>query len=213
MRTSGLKAAVKAAIPSGIVLYRGHCNDGRVALTFDDGPIPGITDKVLETLVARGHTATFFAIGERALKAPDLIGRIQASGCEIGNHTYSHANVSTLSYAEIEQEIRRTDTILAGSDSAALRFRPPTGRLSLPLLAYLWKRRLRIAPVLWSVCVPREHRKSAEEIVSAVIAADVTPGDIVLLHDDNPNIVAALPGILDHLEHRGLRSVPVHDIC
>ncbi len=213
MRTRGLKAAVKAVIPRQFLVSRGRSSNGCVALTFDDGPIRGITDSVLDILVSRGHAATFFAIGERAAAEPELIRRIEASGCEVANHTYSHANVGALSYHQIREEIERTDQILAGNRGAALRFRPPQGHLSVPLLAYLWKRGTRVAPVLWSVCVPREHRKSPDEIVAGLIAADIAAGDIVLLHDDNQRIVSALPAILDHLESRGLRSVPVNQIC
>lgn len=121
--------------------------------------------------------------------------------------------LTRLSYRGIQREIERAEQVIKGSTDKPLRFRPPGGLLSFALLAYLWRRGPAAAPVLWSVCVPREYRKSADEIVTALEAARPVTGDIILLHDDNPKLVDALPRILDHLEAQGLHSVPIDELC
>lgn len=165
MRTTGFKAIVKAAIPSRVAVFSGGRKRASVALTFDDGPAPGITEEVVRILAGRGHRATFFIIGQRAEANPGIVDRIVRSGCEIGNHTYSHAAVTSLSYRKIQEEIERTERAVSAVIRHPLPFRPPKGLVSLPLLAYLWRQKPRGAPILWSVCVPRGHRKSVDEIV------------------------------------------------
>lgn len=202
---------LKRLIPGTLIRYRGSRGGARVSLTFDDGPVPGITERIVATLAARGHRGTFFVLGNRAEAHPELIRAIAGSGSEVGNHTYSHRRVNQLSRAELAEEIERTDRLLR-PDGGVSWFRPPTGRLSLPLFLYLWRRGRRVAPVLWSVLVPREHRRTAAEIVSVLETSGIREGDIVLLHDDNQALPEALPRILDLLDKRGLRSVPVDEL-
>ncbi len=212
MRTKGIRKIIKAVIPSALIRYRGLSAANRVALTFDDGPVPGVTDELLRSLVARGHRATFFVVGQRAESVPGLIHSIVESGCEVGNHGYSHRSLRRISYTEVAEEVERTDRILQRSVSIPSWFRPPGGALSWPLFLYLWRRRVKACPVLWSVCVPHEHRKSGREIAEILGTAAPSAGDIVLLHDDHPSIVEALPVILDLLDERGLRSVSLSEL-
>jgi len=208
VRTRGIRKIIKSLIPPALVRYRGSSASNSVALTFDDGPVPGITDEVVRNLTARGHRATFFVLGSRAELHPTLVDSIVDSGCEVANHSYSHQNCARASYAQVVREIERTDRVLTRTVAGPTWFRPPGGVLSWRLFLYLWRRRTKASPVLWSVCVPHEHRKSQAEIVEILRTARPSPGDVLLLHDDNPTIVQALPAILDLLEERGLRSVP-----
>jgi|SRR3974390_617197 len=212
MRTQGLKKLVKAVIPSGLIRYRGPSTQNRVALTFDDGPVPGITDEVVRRLAARGHRATFFVLGRRAESHPSLVSSIVESGCEVANHTYSHTLLKRVSYDQIADEVERTERILGKTVVEPSWFRPPGGGLSWKVFLYLRRRRMRTSPVLWSVCVPHEHRKSRGEILDTLRRSIPSPGDIVLLHDDHPTIVEALPSILDLLDERGLRSVSLSEL-
>lgn len=212
MRTKGFKALVKAVIPSGLICYRGPASRNQVALTFDDGPAPNVTNELVRQLRSRGHKATFFVLGRAAEAYPGLLDCIKEGGCEIGNHSYSHVVMSQLSHAQINAEVERTDRVLGRSIDDPSWFRPPGGRLSWNLVLYLRRRRFKTTPILWSVCVPHEHKKSPKELVDVMRAAVIVPGDIVLLHDDYPTIATALPLILDLLEERGLRSVSLSEL-
>jgi peptidoglycan-N-acetylglucosamine deacetylase len=211
MRSKGIKKLIKGIISPALVHYSGPTANKTVALTFDDGPEAGITDEIVRTLARRGHRATFFVIGQKAELHPSLVRSIVSSGCEVGNHSYSHARVSSGTYVQIAEEVERCDRVLTNTVGGASWFRPPGGRLSWRLLLYL-RRSGRTSPVLWSVCIPQEHRKSKSEILETLRSAAPIAGDIILLHDDHPNIPEALPSILDLLDERGLRSVPVGEL-
>jgi peptidoglycan/xylan/chitin deacetylase (PgdA/CDA1 family) len=212
MRTKGIRRVFKTLIPPALIRYRGPSTQNRLALTFDDGPVPGVTDRVVQILTARGHRATFFVLGRNAESHPSLIDLIVQNGSEVANHSYSHTLSSGLSYAQMVDEVERTDRILQRVVCGQSWFRPPRGNLSWRLFVYLRRRRVKSSPVLWSVCIPHEHRKSDHEILEALRTAVPSAGDIILLHDDHATIVEALPAILDLLEERGLRSVPMSEL-
>lgn len=212
MRLNFRQGGLKKILSSGLIRYRGPSHKNQVALTFDDGPVPGITDEIVRALADRGHRATFFVIGRKAEQRPQLVRTIISNGFEIGNHTYSHKLLSSSGYIEIADEVNRTDDILKKTVPGPTWFRPPGGQLSWKLLAYLWRRGRRRSPVLWSICIPQENRKSKEEIVQLLNAAEPSAGDIILLHDDHPVILEALPSILELIEGRGLRSVSLSEL-
>jgi len=163
-------------------------------------------------LITPGHRATFFTIGWKAELHPSLMNSIVDSGCEVGNHTSSHKPLKHVSYKQVENELERTDGILEKSVSGTKWFRPPGGCLSWPLFLYLWRRGVKSSPVLWSIWVPDEDRKSEVEILQELAAAAPRSGDIILLHDDHPTIVRALPAVLDLLDQHNLRSVPLSEL-
>jgi peptidoglycan-N-acetylglucosamine deacetylase len=99
----------------------------QVWLTFDDGPHPTRTAKVLDTLSAHGITACFFLIGKNAELYPALVQRIVREGHRIGNHTYGHPQLTNLTAAKVRQEITRTQTILGSALQSPKLFRPPYG--------------------------------------------------------------------------------------
>jgi len=203
---------IKALIPSQLIRFRAPAGSNLLALTFDDGPVPGVTDEIVRSLTARGHRATFFVVGRRAESYPSLVNLIVDSGCEVGNHSYSHTRLTRVSYAEVADELARTDRILEGTGAGPSWFRPPGGELSWRLMLCLRRRGVKASPVLWSVCVPHEHRKSQREILDVLQTSRPSSGDIVLLHDDHPTIVEALPSILDLLDQSGLRSVSLTEL-
>ena len=88
--------------------------EGRfVALTFDDGPRAGTTDRLLDGLLTRGASATFFLVGEEAEKAPELVRRMKQEGHQVGNHTWSHVRLEDAPLEEAWQEVEKTDALLA----------------------------------------------------------------------------------------------------
>jgi peptidoglycan/xylan/chitin deacetylase (PgdA/CDA1 family) len=206
-----LRHLLKALVPASLARYRGPATAGRVALTFDDGPCPGVTDRLLDILAGRGHRGTFFVVGRRAEAQPGLVAGIEAAGGEVGNHSYSHRCLSGARVEEIAAEVERADAVIRAAGAQPRHFRPPGGRLTPALLYYLHRAR-RPPPVLWSACVPAEDRQPPAGIAAAVRSAALPPGAIVLLHDDREPLIEALPMILDGLEAAGLRSVTVSDL-
>lgn len=98
-----------------------------VRLTFDDGPHPTETERVLETLAANEIKATFFMLGQNVQKNPGIVQQVAAGGHSIGNHTYTHPNLVELCAHEIRSEIERTDELLAAYLGDSKLFRPPYG--------------------------------------------------------------------------------------
>jgi peptidoglycan/xylan/chitin deacetylase (PgdA/CDA1 family) len=187
-----------------------------VALTFDDGPDPAYTPKVLELLRQYHASATFFVLGERAVSQQSLLQRELASGMEIGNHTWSHPNLTTLSVQQAWNEIRRTGDVL-GPGTAPL-FRAPDSKISFDQLEKLHD--VGFESIQGSLALDRYvDRMHLPAAAAARLAGDAHPGDIILAHDaalpsedrgaDRDADMAALRLLLRALERRGLQVTTV----
>jgi peptidoglycan-N-acetylglucosamine deacetylase len=211
----------------------------KVAITFDDGPDPQWTPKILDVLKREHAQATFFLIGIQTDKFSALAKRIYEEGHTIGNHTFTHPDVSSISSAYMKVELNLTERLFASlMGIRATLMRPPyaideepdTADQVRPLefaqdLGYITVGN-RIDPNDWSDKVPAGNgltrRHTAEEISSYVLAHlppcnanDLRCGNIVLLHDGGGNrgeTVRALPMIIDGIRARGLQVVPVYDL-
>ncbi len=189
--------------------------DPVVALTFDDGPDPVVTPRVLDLLAAHRAHATFFVLGERAAQHPDVIRRIVAEGHSIGTHTQHHAlKFHFGSAAYVQREIEAAIAVVAGIVAEAPRlFRPPQG-LRTPSFAAGWKRTRGLTCVTWSVRGLDSLPTTAAKIV-ARIAKRLEPGAIITLHDgtglgggsDREPTLAAVTEILARCAAKGLRCV------
>jgi peptidoglycan/xylan/chitin deacetylase (PgdA/CDA1 family) len=188
---------------------------GEVALTFDDGPQPGITPRVLDLLDQAGARASFFCIGRRVAAHPDLAAEIVRRGHRLENHTWSHPGLFACYLpAAQRREMLRTQEIMeevAGRRPAF--FRAPAGFRNLFLDRELWAAGLTLAA--WTRrgydTVERDPAKVTERLLRGLRA-----GDVLLLHDGsslheegNPLVLDALPRVLDGLAAAGLRSVPL----
>lgn len=182
-----------------------------VALTFDDGPWPGATERILRILHRFDVRATFFEIGSLASQHPRLVGRVLAGGNEIGNHTFDHPEtMAHQSVDEIAAELRHASAVLADEGVDATLFRPPGGWYDDELVQQAREQGMRL--VTWDVD-PRDWRShvTPREISRAVLA-EVHAGSIVLLHDgggDAGHTIRALPAIIKGIRARGLRFVTV----
>ncbi len=183
--------------------------DGRdVCLTFDDGPHPAHTPRVLDALARHGAPATFFLVGARAARHPELVRAIARAGHAIGQHSFWHRDPQRTSAVELADEIERTAALLASltGDRPAL-FRPPHGKLTAGKLARVW--RARHTAVLWNVD-PRDFaRPSAADALAFFRAAPPRPGDLVLLHDTHPRAAELVDGLAALILGQGLRFTAV----
>ena len=188
----------------------------RVALTFDDGPDPEITPRVLDLLDEHGARASFFCIGERVERHPDLAAEIARRGHRVENHTHRHLNrFAMLPPGGLGREIDRAQEAIAGATGRApALFRPPAGIRS-PLLEPALARR-----GLWLASWTRrgyDTVRSDPERVLAALERNLAPGDVLLLHDGrmvggtggNRVVLEVLPRLLARLAEAGLRSVPL----
>jgi peptidoglycan/xylan/chitin deacetylase (PgdA/CDA1 family) len=191
---------------------------GEIALTIDDGPDPEVTPRVLDLLDARGARATFFCIGERALRHPGLCAEIVRRGHDVENHSQHHAHhFSLLGPRGFAREIARAQGTLAGITGSTPRFfRAPAGLRNPFLDPVLAKLDLRLAS--WTRrgfdTVTRDPEKVAARLLRAL-----APGDILLLHDGHaartatgvPVIFEALPRVVDACAERGLALVTLRE--
>lgn len=175
-----------------------------IAITFDDGPSGRYTGRLLDGLKERNVKASFFLIGENAEENPVLVERIYKEGHLIGNHTYSHVQMTHLSEEAAVREIEKTDQVISAITGEHVAYmRPPFGA---------WQRELEIKmevlPVLWSVDPLDWTTENVDEIVSKVVT-EVEEGDIILLHDCYASSVEAALRIVDILQKEGYEFVTV----
>ena len=175
-----------------------------VALTFDDGP-GRYTEELLDVLRAKQTKATFYVLGQQIAKYPQTTKRIVADGHTLGNHTYHHPDLATLSPDEAFLEISRTQELIHETTGRyPLTYRPPFGS----------KRSFEQYPldqVLWSQDTLDWRVRNSDAVVKRA-TENIEAGSIVLLHDTYPETVTAVPRIIDALRARGFVLVTVEDL-
>ncbi len=231
-KTKQITDEVFQTLPEPYRVARYGYSPNKVALTFDDGPDPEWTPKILDVLKRKNAQATFFLIGIQTDKFPGLAQRIYREGHTIGNHTFTHPDVSNISSTQMKVELNLTERLFASLVGVrTILLRPPyaideepdTADQVKPLefaqdLGYITVGN-RIDPNDWSD-KPRRH--TPEEISTYVLAHlppcganDLRCGNIILLHDgggDRAETVAALPMIIEGIRARGLEIAPVYDL-
>jgi peptidoglycan/xylan/chitin deacetylase (PgdA/CDA1 family) len=165
------------------------------ALTFDDGPDPEFTPRALDLLAEHGVKATFFVVGARVEKFPDVLRRVVKEGHSIGSHTQNHRELPALSRKELSWELsacRQGIAEVAGVDTYLIR--PPRGRISL--LALLRVKALGYKLVHWSRTYSDYRRDGREALLSRMRPNPPRPRDIILMHDNNVYTIEALREML-----------------
>jgi peptidoglycan/xylan/chitin deacetylase (PgdA/CDA1 family) len=166
-------------------------------LTFDDGPDPERTPRLLDTLARASAKAVFFVLGQQAAQHPALIRRIAADGHQLGNHSFSHPWMLPMRRRRIEDEIDRCQAVLADITGAAPTLaRPPYGQRDFRYNRVLRSRGL--TPVLWSRNLRDYWGTSPENLVARLSRA--RPGDVLLLHDGDPKAKGTIQAISRWLE-------------
>ncbi len=186
-----------------LLTWHGNRARPQVALTFDDGPDARYTPEVLDILARHGAVATFFLLGRNVESQAELVQHIAGAGHEIGIHGYDHT-VRDLA-GQTDQTRRLLDRLAIQTDL----FRPPGGAL-LPS-AQWWMARQRLRTVMWSYDLHDSMRHEGKASVRTPLAA-IGPGDIVLMHDDNPVCTGELPELLAWLADRDLTPVTVSQL-
>lgn len=190
------------------LLRHGNPHLPEVALTFDDGPRPGVTEAILDILKRYRVPATFFVVGVRVKQAPDLLRRVVQEGHEIGSHTHTHLRLPTLTERQILNELRNNEIVVARAvPGLKIRLlRPPGGEFDRRTLQVA--RRLGYVTVLWSATAGDYENVPPSRIRSRIWDA-TDRGAIILLHESNRSTVAALPQLIEMLRAEGLRFVTV----
>lgn len=186
-----------------------------VALTFDDGPDPSTTREVLDVLDKRGAKATFFVIGAKAAKHPEIVRAIVERGHEVGVHSFAHDRLFSLRSekrvrADLERAVRTLEEI---TSTRPLLFRPPIGHTN-PTIARVADQ-LDLVVVGWSVAARDGVARASADAVVARVGRGLADGAIVAMHDAaerggrKPAGVVALPAVLDAIDAKNLSIVPV----
>lgn len=196
---------------SGISFSRVSTAGPYVALTFDDGPHATNTPRLLDILRARNVKATFYVIGRSVDAYPGILRRTVAEGHEIGNHTYTHPNLSKLSTAQVHAELRKCDdAIMRAAGIRPKTLRPPYGAL-LQTQRQMIHAEYGYPTIMWSVD-PLDWKRPGAGVVTSRIVSGTTNGAIILVHDLHASSVDAMPATIDTLLRKGYRFVTVSQL-
>lgn len=197
-----------------------------VALTFDDGPNPPYTDRILDVLHSERVPATFFVVGRAAVAYPATLRRMVRDGHALGNHTWDHAHLIVQSPAAMRVELERTDAAIAkitGRHTTLMR--PPFGARDFAVIGEAHRLGYRV--VMWSDPLPRDWEQPGDATIARRVTERVSDGSIIVLHDgnrgklcsrdrrasprdcDRSQDVAATREIVDTLRSRGFRFVTI----
>ena len=178
-----------------------------VALTFDDGPSNTVTPKILKVLKKHHAKATFFMVGNQVNAHPKMAKQVFDEGHEIGNHSYSHANLKQLSNAKIKSQLSRTNkAIKKATGHNPTLFRPPYGSVDNRVRA-----QTKLPTILWSVDTRDWEHRNSKKLLSYV-KKYTYPGAIVLMHDIHMPTANGLDNVLTYLEKQGYTFVTVSEL-
>ena len=184
----------------------------KIILTFDDGPHPRTTPKVLKILKDRNIKAIFFILGLQAEKYPELVKQIHEDGHELGNHTYSHKDLTKISYSEVQREINKTSMLIKEAAGITPKyFRPPYGAINSKVIQSVTSKGMDI--VLWNID-PNDWKSKNSALVLQELNRQLKlnkdgKGGFVLLHDIYPSTVKALGPFLDRLATKNFQVATI----
>ena len=180
--------------------------DGKsIALTFDDGPHPQYTERILDILKQYQVPCTFFLVGKQVERYPDLVRKIFREGHEIENHTYSHRDLRTLSKSELSNELEKTGDLVKSITAQKMKyFRPPGGHYNAAVVKIAGDLGYKMA--LWTV-FPKDHSNPPLRLIQERILKNSHGNEVVLLHSGIENTLKALPDLITSLRKEGFRFV------
>lgn len=191
-------------------IWRGGAEEKIVALTFDDGPKPELTEMLLNVLRQESVLATFFIIGRHAAAHPELVTKIVNAGMEVENHSYTHPNLTALPPEFVEREFVKTiSTIRIPTGKRPKYFRPPGGNLNgeVSRIAADYG----MTPCMWTVDGDSLETGRPERLIDFVLTR-TNPGAIILLHNGRATTVEAMPKIIEGLRRKGYSFVTIEEL-
>ena len=209
----GVQTPQKPFVPNapGISVSRVSVPDKLVALTFDDGPHPVLTPRLLDILARTGAKATFFMLGQNVSRYPDIVRRADAEGHEVASHSYSHPNLNKCSLSKVYQELDSTEAaIQKATGKKPSLVRPPYGNMKKDVRA-LVNQKYGYHIVLWDVD-PLDWRRPGSGVVAQRLVKGSRPGSILLSHDIHEGTVNAMESTIRSLQAQGYRFVTVSDL-
>ena len=196
---------------AGVTFTRVPVNGKYIALTFDDGPHPSNTPRLLNILRERNVKATFYVIGRSVNLYPQILRQTVDDGHEIGNHTQTHPLLSKLSDSAVLNELRRCRESVAQASGATMRtMRPPYGGLLLRQREMVHAE-FDYPTILWSVD-PLDWKRPGAKVVSSRLINGTSDGGILLAHDIHAPTIDAVPATIDTLLRRGFKFVTVSQL-
>ncbi len=188
-----------------------HVSGPYIALTFDDGPHPENTVRLLKMLKERGMKATFFCVGQRVADHPSVAKRIVDEGHEIGNHSWSHKVLSGMTDAAVARDLERTDEAIRKATGVSPKLmRPPYGAFTDRQRDWA-HRKWGYSITLWDVD-SNDWRNPSAAYARSRILQGTGPGSIVLSHDIHKSTVDGMPKTLDALKAKGFKFVTVSEL-
>ena len=210
----------------GQTVVAGPADEREVALTFDDGPNPPYTDRILDVLRDEHVRATFFLVGRAVAANPATVRRIVREGHAVGNHTWDHPHMLVLSRPAMRSELRRTDDAIFRAAGIRTRLmRPPFGARDFAVIDEAKAEGYQV--VMWSVPLPKDWEMPGDATIASRVVDNVSDGSIIVLHDGNRGLhcgarpapdptecdrsqdVAATRRIIETLRARGFRFVTI----
>src|SRR5881392_3544051 len=205
------KVSRNAPAESSITFSSVHVDGPYIAITFDDGPSPTLTPKLLDILAAHHIKATFFVIGENVVEHPEIVARAAREGHEIGNHSWSHPNFGKMSDQGVRSQLQRTDdAIKNATGQRPTLLRPPYGSITEREKRWIHDE-FGYDIILWDVD-PLDWKRPGPAVVRNRILKETRPGSIVLSHDIHPGTIEAMPSTFDALEAKGFKFVTVSEL-
>jgi peptidoglycan/xylan/chitin deacetylase (PgdA/CDA1 family) len=213
LRRRNEPSSLPTELPKGVKLTYSQVNtiEPVLAMTFDDGPHPSLTPRLLDLLKERNIKATFFVVGSNAKAYPQIIRRIIAEGHEIGNHTYTHCSLPSRSDDQIRKELNDSkNAISAATDYSPQLVRPPYGAINARIKQLMYSE-FGYSTIMWSVD-PQDWRRPGSAVVTSRLVNGARPGAIMLAHDIHPGTITAMPSMFDQLLAKGYQFVTVSQL-
>jgi peptidoglycan-N-acetylglucosamine deacetylase len=204
-----LRQAASRVLPQSLILRRGPTGAKRVALTFDDGPLP-LTKAYLDCLDELGVAATFFLMGDLVESKPEVLGEYVKRGHQVAAHGYHHTKFSDMKTRQLREELDRCGEIFGTQPLARPWVRPPHGALDVRSMAVAVAAGWSLA--MWSFDSYDYKLRTAAELVERCSPAMIGDGEVILMHEGQQWTLDALPRIVAGLREAGLECVTMADL-
>jgi len=206
LHTVGVKPPYIARVAYPRLLWKIPNDSNKIYLTFDDGPIPEVTEWVLNTLDYYNIKATFFCVGDNVRKYPEIFQELKRRGHATGNHTFNHLNSWTTKNHEYLRNVAKSNAIIQSN-----LFRPPHGKIRYLQTQQLSKK---YKIVMWDVLSKDYDRKLSPDDCFENVLRNTEPGSIIVFHDSlkaQKNLMAALPRSIESLLGKGFSFDKIPD--